>query len=132
MTLALLEDTTLYRLATDVVPQGGSGVDNAQISGLLSTARASGSCTVLRAMTQHQLEKARKEGDRSASRAAFYDRLFRALQQVEKHADEHVRANAPAGEVKSALKKRKDDLAGRLAVTLMTHVAAEHRWQGSR
>jgi hypothetical protein len=129
--LGLLEDRILPALAKDVVPEGGSGVDNTQISGLLSTIRASGSYAVLRTMTQHQFEKARKEGDRSADRAAFYDRLFKALQQVENHADKYARAKASQSASKSELKKDKDRWSGHLASILMTHVAAEHWWQGS-
>jgi len=82
-------------------------------------------------MTQHQLEKARKDGDRGAERASFYDRLFKALQLVEKRADEYVRASSPLVGGK-ANRTEKERLSGRLASTLMTHVAAEHRWQGSR
>ena len=128
MKLGLLEDSTLYHLAKEVVPDGGSGVDNAQISGLLNTIRASGSSTVLRTMTQHQLEKARKGGDREAPRAAFYERLFKALQQVEKHADDYVRATF-ASEGAKADRKRRDQWSGRLALTLMIHIAGEHRWR---
>ena len=69
MKLGLLEDGDLYRMAGEVVPEGGSGVDNAQITGLLSAARASGSYLLLRAMTQHQYEKARKDGDWGEARA---------------------------------------------------------------
>ncbi|WP_437600241.1 hypothetical protein WMF28_01610 [Sorangium sp. So ce590] len=135
MKLGLLEDGVLYQLAREVVPEGGSGVDNAQITGLLSTARATGSYTQLRAMTQHQFEKARKDGDRGAARAGFYDRLFRALQTVEKLADDFARARlgeALQGTGKNTAKQWKDHWSGRLTVTLMTHVAAEHRWRGSR
>lgn len=135
MKLGLLEDGVLYKLAGEVVPEGGSGVDNAQISGLLATVRASGSYAQLRTMTQRQLEKARKEGDSGAVRAGFYERLFRALQTVEKLADDYARARlleAPQGTGKNTVKQWKDERSGRLAVTLMTHVAAEHRWRGSR
>ncbi|WP_437743777.1 hypothetical protein WMF39_01500 [Sorangium sp. So ce1504] len=135
MKLGLLEDGALYQLAGEVVPEGGSGVDNAQITGLLSTVRASGSCGQLREMAQRQLEKARKDGDRGAARAGFYDRLFRALQEVEKLADAYARAHPPEalqGAGKIPAKQWKDRWSGHLAVTLMTHVAAEHRWRGSR
>lgn len=96
MSLGILEDTTLYRLAQEVVPDRGSGVDNAQITGLLSAARASNSYALLRAMTQHQFEKARKDGERSAERAQFYDRLFRALLQVERLAERLRARPSPA------------------------------------
>lgn len=131
MKLGLIEDVELYELAREIVPVGGSGVDNAQVSGLLATIRGSRSHAVLRAMTQHQLEKARKDGDYGIERAAFYDRLFKALQVVEKRADEFVRATVPLVGGK-ANRVKKDEMSSRLASTLMTHVAAEHRWQGSR
>lgn len=131
MMIGLLEDTTLYKLAGEVVPGEGSGVENAQISGLLSTIRSSGSCAVLRTMAQRQLEKSRREGDHDTLRTAFYDRLFKALQEVEKHADEYVRMKFPlvGGKVD---RKQKEHWSGRLALTLMTHIAAEHRWQQRR
>jgi hypothetical protein len=131
MKLGLLEDGELYSLAQQVVPAGGSGVENAQVSGLLSTVRASRSYAVLHDMTQRQRDKARKDGDRGAERAAFYDRLLKALQNVEKRADEYVRASYPLVGGK-ADRNQKERWSGRLAATLMTHVAAEHRWQGSR
>lgn len=135
MELGLLEDGALYQLAAKVVPEDGSGVDNAQITGLLSIARASGSYAQLRTMTQRQLEKARKDGDRGAARAEFYDRLSRALREVEALADACALAHPPdarQGAGKITGKQWKDRWSGRLAVTFMTHVAAEHRWRGSR
>jgi hypothetical protein len=135
MELGVLEDGVLYKMAAEIVPETGSGVDNAQITGLLSVARASCSYALLRAMTQHQFEKARKDGDRGAARVGFYDRLFKALQKVEKLADDYAREHPPElpqGAGKINAKQWKDRWSGRLAVTLMTHVAAEHRWRGSR
>lgn len=133
MNIAKLEDEELYELAKVVVPKGGSDVENAQITGLLSTVRASKSWALLRKMSQHQFEKARKDGEWGADRAAFYDRLFKALGEVEKIADTHVRDTSPVTGAKLDPKQRqlKDDWTGRLALTLMTHIAAEHRWQRS-
>ncbi len=133
MNIAQLEDDVLYALAKVVVPKGGSDVDNAQITGLLSTVRASKSWALLRKMSQHQFEKARKDGEWGADRAAFYDRLFKALGEVEKYADEHVRglSSLAGGKLDSKQRQLKDDWTGRLALTLMTHIAAEHRWQRS-
>lgn len=141
--LAQIEDGLLYGLAAEVVPTGGSGVENAQVSGLLAVVRATASHAVLRNMTQHQLTKARKEEERGAERAEFYRRLFEALQKVEQAAAELAARHplpgaAPDGPApfdkggeKRRLAKRKEDWAGRLALTLMTHVAAEHAWRGS-
>ncbi len=131
MKISLLEDGDLYDLAQTVVPEGGSGVNNAQISGLLAVIRQSRSYAALRAMTRHQFEKAGKEGNRGAQAADFHQRLFKALKQVEQHANDYVGDSTPELETKKARKKMKDKWSGRLALTLMTHVAAEHRWQGS-
>ena len=138
MNLGLLEDRDLYQLAAEIVTEDGSGVDNAQISGLLATIRASGSYNMLRRMAEHQLEKARKEGDRSAGKAAFFDRLLKGLRQVDRHADDFVSESLspvegkPSRKEKETRRKEKARWSGRLASTLITHIAAEHRWQGSR
>lgn len=133
MNIARLEDETLFELAKTVVPSGDGKVKNAQITGLLSTIRASRSLALLRKMSQHQLTKAAKDGDRSESMAAFYGRLVKALGDVEKYADEHVRGTSPVAGSKldTNRKQLKDEWAGRLALTLMTHIAAEHRWMRS-
>lgn len=133
MNLGLLEDEVLYTLAKTVVPAGGSDVENSQITGLLSTIRSSRSWALLRKMSQHQLEKARKDGERAEGRAAFYDRLFKALGEVEKYAEEHVRppSSSPGNKLDRQQKQQKEQWAGRFALMLMTHVAAEHRWQRS-
>ena len=133
MTLGLLEDETLYELAKTVVTADGCDVENAQITGLLSCVRSSRSWARLRKMSQHQLEKARKDGEWGESRAAFYDRLFRALDKVEKYAEEHLRTKLRLGTAKLDRQQQvqKDNWAGDFALMLMTHVAAEHRWQRS-
>jgi hypothetical protein len=128
----LLEDSTLCELAEQVVPAEGSGVDNAQVTGLLSTVRASNSYNVLRAMTQKQHEKARKEGDRGQRRADFYSRLFHALKQVETLANDRARADCTATSSTAEQKKHRQRWADRFALVLMTHVAAEHRWRWRR
>lgn len=133
MNLGLLEDEVLYALAQTVVPAGGSDVENSQITGLLSTVRSSRSWALLRKMSQHQFEKARKDGERGEGRAAFYDRLFKALGEVENYAEQHVRESSTGAGAKldRQQKLQKEQWAGRFALMLMTHVAAEHRWQRS-
>ncbi|MCG8424904.1 MAG: hypothetical protein MJE77_44025 [Proteobacteria bacterium] len=132
MTLGVLEDHDLYELAGEVVTAQGSGVTNAQINGLLAVIRASESYASLRKMTQHQREKARKDGDRGAERAAFYDRLFKALTQVEAHAHAYVGTRYPDLENKKQRKAHKDLWSGRFALILMTHVAAEHQYRSDK
>ena len=132
-TLGLIEDVTLVDDAKEVVSEEGSGVKNAQISGLLTAVRASLSYDVLRRMTQHQMAKARNDGDRSRLQAAFYDRLFKALKKVEQYAADFVKDSETseeidASKIKKVNKEKKKRLSGRLALTLMTHVAAEHQW----
>jgi len=134
MSLGLFEDRDLYQLAAKIVTEDIRGVNNAQISGLLVTIRSSGSHNKLRRMAEHQLEKARKDGDRGANKAAFYDRLLKELRQLAHHAEELL--GPMKGEVsqekKVARRNEKEQLSTRLASTLMTHIAAEHRWQGRR
>jgi hypothetical protein len=133
MNVGQLEDEVLYALAKRVVPEGGSDVDNSQITGLLSTVRASKSWILLRKMSQHQYEKARKDGPWGEERAAFFERLFKALGEVEKYAEDQVRGLSFVAGAKLDAKQKheKEQWAGRFALTLMTHIAAEHRWQRS-
>lgn len=134
MILALVEDDALYSLARTVfAAEAGTEVDNAQVSGLLTVIRASSNYALLRQLAQRQLDKARKEGERAEEQAAFYDRLLRTLREVEKYAEEYVRnnlLNGATGKLSSEHRKQVDRWAGRLALTFMTHVAAEHRWRG--
>ncbi len=127
--LGVIEDHVLMDWAKEVVPNGGSDVTNAQISGLLSAVRASQSYDVLRRMTQHQVSKTQKEGERGINRLAFFDRLFKALKKVEQLASDYVQETINEENAK-VLKDHKKRLSNRFAVTLMTHVAAEHQWQG--
>lgn len=129
--IPLLEDDELYRLATQLFTKGEpSPVKTAQITGLLSLIRASGHLDDLNRMVDHQLNKAKKD-DRAEHVAHFYSKLHDALVEVRRlfvqHAQAHFQTSAKLTPAQNqALKPCLDQM----ALTFMTHVAAEHRWRG--